>query len=41
MSSRKAARMMQPARQIEAIDPGLRSQSCSAEAGRISRNPWA
>ena len=41
MSSRKAARMMQPARQMEAIVAGSGSHPYSSEAARISLNPWA
>ena len=41
MSSRKAERMMQPARQILAIVPSGRFQFQVSEAFAITSKPWA
>ena len=41
MSSRKAARMMQPARQIEAMLPGSQVPTVLGGGRFINRNPWA
>ena len=41
MSSRKAERMMQPARQILAMVPSGSDQSHGAEALAITSKPWA